>query len=85
MIRPQMQVVFDEDVRTFVAGLAVPAEFIDEMHQRDMKVVVMCGSVRHAQKSEAPALTPSSRRARRQAATPARSAGLRSCRRRSTP
>jgi enoyl-[acyl-carrier protein] reductase II len=53
MIRPQMQVVFDEDVRTFVAGLAVPAEFIDEMHQRDMKVVVMCGRVRHAQKSEA--------------------------------
>jgi enoyl-[acyl-carrier protein] reductase II len=53
MIRPQMHVVFDEDVRTFVAGLAVPAEFIDEMHQRDMKVVVMCGRVRHAQKSEA--------------------------------
>jgi enoyl-[acyl-carrier protein] reductase II len=53
MIRPQMQVVFDEDVRIFVAGLAVPAEFIDEMHQRDMKVVVMCGKVRHAQKSEA--------------------------------
>jgi enoyl-[acyl-carrier protein] reductase II len=53
MIRPQMQVVFDENVRIFVAGLAVPAEFIDEMHQRDMKVVVMCGKVRHAQKSEA--------------------------------
>jgi enoyl-[acyl-carrier protein] reductase II len=53
MIRPQMQVVFDEDVRIFVAGLAVPGEFIDEMHQRDMKVVVMCGRVRHAQKSEA--------------------------------
>jgi enoyl-[acyl-carrier protein] reductase II len=53
MIRPQMDVIFDEDVRTFVAGLAVPAEFIDEMHKRDMKVVVMCGKVRHAQKSEA--------------------------------
>ncbi len=53
MIRPQIQVVFDEDVRIFVAGLAVPAEFIDEMHQRDMKVIVMCGRVRHAQKSEA--------------------------------
>jgi enoyl-[acyl-carrier protein] reductase II len=53
MIRPQMQVVFEEDVRVFVAGLAVPAEFIDEMHQRGMKVVVMCGKVRHAQKSEA--------------------------------
>ncbi len=53
MIRPQMQVIFEEGVRVFVAGLAVPAEFIDEMHQRGMKVVVMCGKVRHAQKSEA--------------------------------
>ena len=53
MIRPQIQVVFDEDVKIFVAGLAVPAEFIGEMHERGMKVVVMCGRVRHAQKSEA--------------------------------
>ncbi len=53
MIRPQMQVVFEQDVRIFVAGLAVPAAFIDEMHARRMKVVVMCGRVRHAQKSEA--------------------------------
>ncbi len=53
MIRPQMQVVFEEDVRIFVAGLAVPAAFIDEMHARGMKVIVMCGRVRHAQKAEA--------------------------------
>lgn len=53
MIRPQIEVIFDEGVETFVAGLAVPAEFIDEMHRRNMKVVVMCGKVRHAQKSEA--------------------------------
>jgi enoyl-[acyl-carrier protein] reductase II len=53
MIRPQMRVVFDEGVQIFVAGLAVPAEFIDEMHERGMKVIVMCGKVRHAQKSEA--------------------------------
>ena len=52
-IRPQIQVIFDEDVRIFVAGLAVPSDFIEEMHERDMKVVVMCGRVRHAQKSEA--------------------------------
>ena len=52
-IRAQIQVIFEEDVRIFVAGLAVPADFIDEMHERDMKVVVMCGKVRHAQKSEA--------------------------------
>ena len=53
MIRQHMEVVFDEDIRIFVAGLAVPAEFIDEMHKRDMKVVVMCGKVRHAEKSAA--------------------------------
>jgi len=45
-------VLFEEDVRIFVAGLAVPAEFIAEMHEREMIVMVMCGKVRHAQKSE---------------------------------
>jgi enoyl-[acyl-carrier protein] reductase II len=52
-IRPQVEVMFEEDVKFFVAGLAVPAEFIDEMHARGIKVVVMCGKVRHAQKSQA--------------------------------
>jgi enoyl-[acyl-carrier protein] reductase II len=50
-IRPHMQVLYEEDVRIFVAGLAVPAEFIEEMHSRDMTVMVMCGKVRHAIKS----------------------------------
>lgn len=53
MIRPHMQVVFEEGVKLFVAGLAVPEEFIKEMHERDMLVMVMCGRVRHAQKSVA--------------------------------
>lgn len=52
MIRPQMQVVFDEGVKIFVAGLAVPQEFIAEMHERGMIVIVMIGKVRHAIKSE---------------------------------
>src|SRR3990170_4046712 len=52
MIRPQMEVIFEEDIRIFVAGLAVPVEFIQEMNRREMKVVVMCGKVRHAQKAE---------------------------------
>jgi enoyl-[acyl-carrier protein] reductase II len=52
MIRPQMQVVFDEGITIFVAGLAVPGEFIAEMHARGMIVVVMIGKVRHAIKSE---------------------------------
>jgi len=52
-IRPQIKVVLDEGVKVFVAGLAVPGEFIDELHAAGIKVVVMCGKVRHAQKSEA--------------------------------
>ena len=51
MIRPQMQVVFDEQVRIFVAGLAVPRDFIEEMHDRGMIVIVMIGKVRHALKA----------------------------------
>ena len=51
-IRPQMEVVFEENVRIFVAGLAVPADFIEEMHKRDMIVGVMCGKTRHVVKSE---------------------------------
>jgi enoyl-[acyl-carrier protein] reductase II len=53
MIRPQMQVVFEEKVKIFVAGLAVPQEFIAEMHAQGMIVAVMVGRVRHAQKAEA--------------------------------
>src|SRR3972149_6430301 len=49
MIRPQMEVVFAEDVRIFVAGLAVPAEFIEEMHRREMKGGGVCGRGRGAQ------------------------------------
>ncbi len=53
MIRPQMQVVFEEGVKIFVAGLAVPREFIAEMHARGMLVVVMVGKVSHARNAEA--------------------------------
>jgi enoyl-[acyl-carrier protein] reductase II len=52
MMRPHMPVLIEEKVRIFVAGLAVPAEFIKTMHEHGMKVVVMCGKVRHAQKSQ---------------------------------
>ena len=52
-IRPQVDVIYEEDVRVFVAGLAVPAEFIDEMHARGIKIIVMCGKVRHALKAQA--------------------------------
>lgn len=52
MIRPQIDVVFEEGVKIFVAGLAVPRDFIEEMHQRGITVIVMIGKVRHAIKSE---------------------------------
>jgi enoyl-[acyl-carrier protein] reductase II len=52
-IRGQIDVIFEEGIKIFVAGLAVPGTFIDEMHGQGMKVVVMCGKVRHALKAEA--------------------------------
>jgi enoyl-[acyl-carrier protein] reductase II len=53
MMRPHMPVMIEEKVRIFVAGLAVPSEFIQSMHEHGMKVVVMCGKVHHAEKSQA--------------------------------
>jgi len=53
MLRPHMPVLIEEKVRIFVAGLAVPAEFIQTMHEHGMKVVVMCGKVHHGEKSQA--------------------------------
>jgi enoyl-[acyl-carrier protein] reductase II len=48
MIRLHMEVVFAEQVKIFVAGLAVPRDFIVAMHERGMTVIVMIGKVRHA-------------------------------------
>lgn len=52
-IREHMAVIFEEKIEIFVAGLAVPEAFIREMHEQGMKVVVMCGKVRHALKAAA--------------------------------
>jgi len=52
MMRPHMPVLIEEKVRVFVAGLAVPSEFIQTMHEHGMKVVVMCGKVHHALKAQ---------------------------------
>jgi enoyl-[acyl-carrier protein] reductase II len=51
MIRPHIEVLFQEGIKIFVAGLAVPGEFIERMHEQGMVVMVMCGKVRHALKS----------------------------------
>jgi enoyl-[acyl-carrier protein] reductase II len=46
-----MPVLIEEKIKIFVAGLAVPAEFIRTMHEHGMKVVVMCGKVHHGEKA----------------------------------
>jgi enoyl-[acyl-carrier protein] reductase II len=53
MMRPHMPVLIEEKVRIFVAGLAVPTEFIQAMHEHGMKVVAMCGKVHHGEKAQA--------------------------------
>jgi enoyl-[acyl-carrier protein] reductase II len=52
MMRPHMPVLIEEKVRVFVAGLAVPSEFIKTMHDHGMKVAVMCGKVHHGEKAQ---------------------------------
>ncbi|HLW71133.1 MAG TPA: nitronate monooxygenase [Candidatus Binataceae bacterium] len=52
MMRPFMPILLEEKIKIFVAGLAVPAEFIQSMHEHGMKVVVMCGKVHHGVKSQ---------------------------------
>ena len=53
MMRPHMPVLIEEKIEIFVAGLAVPVEFVKTMHDHGMKVVVMCGKVHHAEKAVA--------------------------------
>jgi enoyl-[acyl-carrier protein] reductase II len=52
MMRPHMPVLLEEKIKIFVAGLAVPAEFVETMHDHGMKIVVMCGKVHHGVKSQ---------------------------------
>jgi len=52
MIEPYLPVLYDEDVRIFVAGLAVPAKYVAEMKRRGMTIVVMTGKVEHAVRAE---------------------------------
>src|ERR1022692_3324660 len=53
MMRPHMPVLIEEKVKIFVAGLAVPTEFVQTMKDHGMKIVVMCGKVHHAEKAQA--------------------------------
>lgn len=53
MIEPYLPVLFDEEVRIFVAGLAVPEKHVGEMKRHGMKIMVMTGKVQHAIRAEA--------------------------------
>src|SRR6202050_4391239 len=53
MMRPHMPVLIEEKVKIFVAGLAVPPQFVKVMHDNGMKIVVMCGKGHHGEKAQA--------------------------------
>jgi enoyl-[acyl-carrier protein] reductase II len=53
LMRPHMPVLIEEKVKIFVAGLAVPTEFVQTMKDHGMKLVVMCGKVHHGEKAQA--------------------------------
>ena len=52
MMRPHMPMMIEEKVKIFVAGLAVPTEFVQTMQDHGMKIVVMCGKVHHGEKAQ---------------------------------
>ena len=53
MMRPYVPILLEEKVKIFVAGLAVPTEFVQTMKDHGMKIVVMCGKVHHGEKAQA--------------------------------
>jgi len=53
MILPYLPVLYDEGVRIFVAGLAVPEKQVPEMKRHGITIMVMTGKVAHAKRAEA--------------------------------
>ena len=53
MLLPYLPVLYDEGVKIFVAGLAVPEKQVPEMKRHGMKIMVMTGKVQHALRAEA--------------------------------
>jgi enoyl-[acyl-carrier protein] reductase II len=53
MIVPYLPVLYDEGIRIFVAGLAIPERHVPEMKAHGIKIMVMCGKVKHAVRAEA--------------------------------
>src|ERR1043166_8429076 len=52
MIVPYLPVLYDEGVKIFVAGLAVPEKHVAEMHAHGITIMVMVGKVKHAVRAE---------------------------------
>jgi enoyl-[acyl-carrier protein] reductase II len=52
MIVPYLPVLYDEEVRIFVAGLAIPEKHVPEMKAHGIKIMVMTGKVKHAVRAE---------------------------------
>jgi enoyl-[acyl-carrier protein] reductase II len=52
MIVPYLPVLFEEEVKIFVAGLAVPERHVADMKAHGMKIMVMTGKVKHALRAE---------------------------------
>jgi len=52
MIVPYLPVLYDEGVKIFVAGLAVPEKYVPEMKAHGIRIMVMCGKVKHALRAE---------------------------------
>ncbi len=53
LIRQQMQVVVEERVPVFVAGLGDPGPFVPALRERGIKVLGIAGSPRHARRQKA--------------------------------
>jgi enoyl-[acyl-carrier protein] reductase II len=53
MLLPHLPVLYDEGVKIFVAGLAIPEKQVPEMKRHGMTIMVMTGKVKHAQRAEA--------------------------------
>jgi enoyl-[acyl-carrier protein] reductase II len=52
MIVPYLPVLYEEEVKIFVAGLAVPEKHVAEMKAHGIRIMVMTGKVKHAVRAE---------------------------------
>ena len=52
MIVPYLPILYEEEVKIFVAGLAIPEKHVAEMHAHGITIMVMTGKVKHAVRAE---------------------------------